>query len=126
MRVWLGAGPLPLTSKYAERDKPVSYASSTFAVAVDLQLNSGGGDTLLSIENVDGSRFSDTLFGDNNGTTGDRLRGLDGADSIEGFSGQDLLDGGSDNDIVFGGEGDDTVIGGAGSDFLNGQGGFTP
>jgi Ca2+-binding RTX toxin-like protein len=102
----------------------VSYANSTSAVFVELDFNRGGGDTLLSIENVDGSRFGDFLDGDNNGTIGNQLRGLDGADQLNGFSGQDVLDGGNDNDIVLGGAGEDTVIGGAGSDFLNGESGF--
>jgi Ca2+-binding RTX toxin-like protein len=102
----------------------VSFASSTSAVAVDLGLDTGGGDTLISIENVDGSSFGDFLFGDNNGTIGNRLRGFAGSDNLNGFAGQDTLDGGDDNDIVLGGEGDDVVIGGDGSDFLNGEGGF--
>jgi hypothetical protein len=56
----------------------VSYTSSTSAVTVQLDFNRGGGDTLFSIENVDGSNFDDTLIGDNNGTIGNRLRGFGG------------------------------------------------
>src|SRR5829696_9141867 len=103
----------------------VSYAGSSEGVGVNLGLNSGGGgDTLTSIENADGSSFRDFLFGDNNGTIGNRLRGFGGEDQINGFAGQDLLDGGNDNDQILGGAGEDTVIGGAGSDVLNGESGF--
>jgi serralysin len=102
----------------------VSFASASQAVNVDLRVNLGGGDTLFSVEHVDGSEFGDVLIGDNNGTIGNQLRGLNGADKLFGFSGQDLLDGGNGNDTALGGEGDDTVIGGAGSDFLNGDSGF--
>jgi Ca2+-binding RTX toxin-like protein len=102
----------------------VSFASASQGVNVDLRVNLGGGDTLFSVEHVDGSEFGDFLFGDNNGTIGNQLRGLNGADKLYGFSGQDLLDGGNGNDTALGGEGDDTVIGGAGSDVLNGEGGF--
>ncbi|MEL6424423.1 MAG: tandem-95 repeat protein, partial [Pseudomonadota bacterium] len=57
------------------------------------------GDTLISIENLIGSDFADTLTGD------------DGAN---------LLSGGRENDILDGGDGDDTLIGGRGADALIG------
>ena len=98
-----------------------SYTSSTSAVFVNLGLNSGGGDTLLSIENVDGSNFNDTLIGDNNGTIGNRLRGFGGGDVLDGFSGQDRLDGGNGSDQIYGGAGDDTLFGGSGGDVLRGE-----
>ena len=99
----------------------VSYTSSTSAVTVNLGLNSGGGDTLFSIENVDGSNFDDTLIGDNNGTIGNRLRGFGGGDLLDGFSGQDRLDGGNGSDQIYGGAGDDTLYGGSGGDVLRGE-----
>ena len=102
----------------------VSYVSASQGVNVDLRFNLGGGDTLFSVEHVDGSEFGDFLFGDNNGTIGNQLGGFAGADQLNGFAGQDLLDGGNGNDTVLGGAGEDTVTGGAGSDFLNGESGF--
>ena len=102
----------------------VSYANASQGVNVDLRVNLGGGDTLFSVEHVDGSEFGDVLIGDNNGTIGNQLRGFAGADQLNGFAGQDLLDGGNGNDTVLGGAGEDTVTGGAGSDVMNGESGF--
>ena len=68
---------------------------------------SGGdaeGDTLLSIENLVGSDFSDTLIGDA------------GANRIEGGRGDDLIDGGEGDDILIGGRGADSISGGSGVD----------
>ena len=89
----------------------VSYVSASQGVNVDLRINLGGGDTLFSVEHVDGSEFGDVLIGDNNGTIGNQLRGFAGADQLNGFSGQDLLDGGNGNDTLLGGAGEDTVTG---------------
>jgi Ca2+-binding RTX toxin-like protein len=102
----------------------VSYVSASQGVNVNLQINLGGGDTLFSVEHVDGSEFGDVLIGDNNGTIGNQLQGFAGADELNGFAGQDVLDGGDGQDTVLGGAGEDTVTGGAGADFLNGESGF--
>jgi Ca2+-binding RTX toxin-like protein len=78
-----------------------SYADSQEGVKVDLSgatPNTGGdanGDTLINIENLIGSRFSDRLVGD---------------------AGNNVLDGGRGNDVLIGGAGADTLIGGDGSD----------
>ncbi len=90
-----------------------SYATSTAGVSVNLATAavSGGdaaGDTLISIENVTGSAFNDTLTGDS------------GANVLDGGAGNDLLNGGAGNDSLYGGAGNDTLIGGAGNDLLNG------
>jgi Ca2+-binding RTX toxin-like protein len=101
----------------------VSYASST-AVIVDLGSGRSGqggyaqGDKYVSIENVFGSAYADTLIGNaaNNG-----LSGAAGNDYIDGYAGYDTLDGGDGNDTVVGGQGNDRLIGGRGNDVLWGD-----
>jgi Ca2+-binding RTX toxin-like protein len=65
------------------------------------------GDTLLSIENLIGTDFADTLIGDGQ------------ANRLEGGRGDDVLDGGAGDDILIGGRGADTLIGGDGVDTVN-------
>jgi Ca2+-binding RTX toxin-like protein len=69
-----------------------------------------GTDTLVSIENVIGSKASDAIIGD---VLDNTLRGMEGDDTITAGSGNDLLEGGTGNDILSGGMGDDTLDGGA-------------
>jgi Ca2+-binding RTX toxin-like protein len=61
-------------------------------------------DTLVDIENVRGTQFSDTLIGD------------DGANVLRGEGGDDLLEGGEGDDTLIGGTGDDSLVGGSGDD----------
>ncbi|GAA4018580.1 beta strand repeat-containing protein [Actimicrobium antarcticum] len=80
----------------------VSYARSTAAVYVNLEapLYFGGyaaGDTFLSIENLTGSGFTDTLIGDRN------------ANVLDGGAGDDFLVASAGNDTIIGGTGIDTV-----------------
>ena len=89
---------------------------------VDVNLFQGNGfdgtgsvDTLISIENSDGSNFSDGLTGNSNPNL---LRGNDGNDSIFGFGGNDILLGGQGDDFIKGGEGKDKISGGTGADNL--------
>jgi Ca2+-binding RTX toxin-like protein len=93
------------------------YSLSTAAVSIDLTLqdgvavqsggatgNDGEGDVLISIENVTGSAFDDTLMGD----AGDNvLNGMGGCDILTGAAGDDTLVAGSE-DILDGGSGFDT------------------
>lgn len=76
-----------------------------------------GTDTLVSIENLRGSNFDDTLTGDGNDNA---IDGRDGNDSINGLGGNDYLRGEGGNDSIDGGAGDDTLIGGLGNDALTG------
>jgi Ca2+-binding RTX toxin-like protein len=77
----------------------VTYANAT--IGVTLSLVSGGsigdatGDTYLSIENVIGSNYKDTIEGDSGNNI---IRALDGDDDIKGGGGSDVLYGGSGDD----------------------------
>ena len=109
-----------------------SYFDSDSAVTVSLVTNQGSGgdaqgDTLASIENLEGSYYgADSLTGDGgaNVLTGlggdDLLKGAGGADTLHGNSGNDSLNGGDGADAVYGGTGTDTLKGGGGTDTLNG------
>jgi Ca2+-binding RTX toxin-like protein len=84
------------------------YTESLGRVAVNLALVGpqdtlgAGVDTLVSIENVIGTQFNDSI-------TGNALA--------------NLLQGGIGNDALFGMDGDDTLDGGFGDDIMQGQGG---
>ena len=100
------------------------YTQSTAGVMVSLLWDtaSGGdaeGDELNSIENLSGSGYDDSLFGDNNANF---LNGNDGNDTLLGFGGDDILygDGRSlgGNDVLNGGAGHDTLNGGPGGDTM--------
>jgi Ca2+-binding RTX toxin-like protein len=101
----------------ANRDR-AQYSESLAALLVDLMnpgLNTGeaAGDSYVSIEDLAGSRFDDTLSGD----LGDnRLFGREGADRLYGRAGNDYLNGGANNDRLDGGLGDDTLRGGQSAD----------
>jgi Ca2+-binding RTX toxin-like protein len=90
----------------------VDYGASAGPVIVNLNTGTGSGadaagDTLVSIENLVGSRYNDTLLGnasDNRlagGAGNDRLSGGDGADVLFGGGGNDQLTGGQHNDTFF-------------------------
>jgi Ca2+-binding RTX toxin-like protein len=72
-----------------------------------------GGDTLVEVEQVMGTAFSDTLSG---GSADEALNGGDGTDSLAGNAGDDSLDGGAGSDTLNGGTGADRLTGGAGND----------
>ncbi|WP_425404060.1 VCBS domain-containing protein [Hwanghaeella sp.] len=68
----------------------------------------GDTDTLISIEEVQGTFFDDVLIGSDQG---DRLIGLSGDDTIEGGDGDDVMtgDGGADTFVMTAGIGNDTI-----------------
>jgi Ca2+-binding RTX toxin-like protein len=85
------------------------------------------GDVFYSIENLRGSKYHDTLQGDDSvagDDTGDnKIEGLEGNDHITGLGGNDTLIGGEGHDSLHGGAGDDSLEGGPGEDTLYGAGG---
>ncbi len=104
-----------------------SYAGASTAVSVNLgnaAANGAGsdatGDTYVSIENVTGTAFADTISGDG---MGNRLAGEVGNDTLNGLGGDDVLLGGAGDDTINGGLGNDWLTGGAGADKLIGGGG---
>jgi Ca2+-binding RTX toxin-like protein len=99
-----------------EGDDTAVYRDSPAGVLVSLASGyvTGGdasGDTLSSIENIDGSGFGDFLLGDNGAN---HLNGFGGNDSLKGFGGDDFLHGDA---------GSDQITGGSGADFMTGAGG---
>lgn len=87
----------------------VAYAFALFGITVSLTTGSATGDgpdTLVSIENVSGSLWADTITGN---TGANILDGAAGNDNISGGDGNDTLKGGSGNDTLDGGNGTDTV-----------------
>lgn len=95
-----------------------AYWGASSAVNVNLRQGTAtggaGNDTLISIEDIYGSSYNDTLTGSD---LDNRLYGQDGDDLIDGGTGDDYLEGGvSGNDTLTGGSGSDTfnLYGGAG------------
>ena len=94
------------------------YSNSPTGLTVDLQApaNNTGiaiGNTYISVENLYGSNFADSL------------RGNTGANTISGGIGNDILYGRDGNDTLTGGDGNDVLLGGAGADVHNGGAGMT-
>lgn len=103
--------------------------SAAKRVSVDLAAGTArgeGNDTVLNIENVDGTRGNDRISGDDadneldGGAGNDHLFGLNGVDLLTGGKGNDHLDGGDGDDVLDGGEGNDRLLGGAGNDAISG------
>lgn len=67
----------------------------------------GDTDTLIGIEQINGSLFDDTIRGDANGNA--FWGGFDGDDILDGRGGDDYFTGGDGNDTIIGGTGFDTV-----------------
>ena len=89
----------------------------------------GGLDTLVGIEQVNGTPFADILLGDAGDNRfegregGDRINGRAGNDELIGGAGVDILVGGSGNDVIEGDGGADRISGGGGADLLSGGSG---
>jgi Ca2+-binding RTX toxin-like protein len=98
---------------YSQSDAGVSVVLGNFNVP---QNGHAERDTLISIEDVRGSNFSDSLFG--NGSNNNLYGGL-GNDLLNGAPGDDFLYGENGNDILIGGDGADWLFGGANTDTAN-------
>ena len=95
-------------------------------VRADLEnwsVNTGSarGDVYVSIEGLSGSRFDDTLNGDDGNNM---LIGQSGADALWGRGGEDSMYGNNGNDTLSGADGNDVLFGGRGADLLDGGSGF--
>jgi serralysin len=89
-----------------------SYATATAGVIANLSSASSNRgdaylDTFISIENLTGSNFADTLTGN---SSANRLEGGAGADTLNGNGGNDTLMGGAGADVLNGGSGTDTAV----------------
>lgn len=105
----------------------VQLSGPTGGVTVNLAAGGpqavGGGmgvDTFVSIENVNGGAFGDTLGG---GSGANAINGGAGDDSLSGLGDADLLFGADGADSLYGGEGDDNLDGGPGANLLRGEAG---
>jgi Ca2+-binding RTX toxin-like protein len=94
------------TAQYGGGDGVVGVTVS-LAIAGAQNTVGAGFDTLISIENLSGSDFNDTLTGDGGANF---LFGGSGADTLIGGAGADNLDGADGDDILTAGaEGDDII-----------------
>ena len=113
----------------------VDFASAgSGGVGVNVNLITGtstgeGNDTLKTIQNVNGSSFTDTINGDasNNVLNGrggnDAVSGNAGDDNVNGGAGADQMSGQAGNDRIAGAEGNDSAQGGTGNDNIQGGNG---
>ena len=72
---------------------------------------------MSNIENLTGSIYADSLWGDDGPN---EFMGMEGNDTLKGFGGADSLHGGNGNDTLAGMDGWDTLNGGAGADTMLG------
>lgn len=98
----------------------VSYAGSSSNIHIDLAHNAtqlgAAGDTLIGIENIQGTFSADYMAG---GGEDNHFAGGDGKDSLMGRGGKNILDGGGNDDFLYGGEGVDSFLGGSGNDTVS-------
>lgn len=106
----------PGTAVYIDLSRTDPQDTRTPEVIAD-GLDGAGTDTLISFENVIGSKGDDTLLGNDEDNI---LTGGGGSDTIHGRDGDDILTGETDDDILYGGEGDDILSGGQGDDIIDG------
>lgn len=124
--IWGDAGNDTLNGGVGTGDL-IRYRNDFMGVSVDLGAgtatagSSSDGtafvDTLVDIENADGSDHGDLLVGSD---AANRLFGYAGNDTIRGGAGNDVLLGGDGSDLIEGGDGNDEIWGEAGGDTLDG------
>ena len=102
-----------------EGNDTVFFGNTDTGVIVDLQAGTaidglGGTDTLISIENISGSFYADSIIGN---TLANILKGDEGNDTINGGAGNDTINGGGGADVLTGGDGADTFFYSSSDDF---------
>ena len=94
------------------------FWSATAGVAMSLVTGGTGGDAAgdvyVSIENIYGTAFNDSLEGNDLPNT---ILGGGGDNVIRGLGGDDALYGGAGNETFYGGAGNDRIYGGGGIDY---------
>ena len=121
--LWGGAGGDDLDG--GSGTDRASYTTAASGVRADLgnagsNTGEAAGDTYGSIEQLQGSKYNDTLLGD---SAANKIWGHNGGDELHGGGGNDKLYGQNGNDLLFGDSGADRLDGGAGNDFLLGGSG---
>lgn len=102
-------------SKFADRVGEFTYDADGNALTTTLttggleNLQPVGYDILEDIENIKGSSYNDTIYG--NALVDNILSGLGGSDTLYGRGG---------NNTLLGGDGYDTLLAGSGNDFIDG------
>jgi Ca2+-binding RTX toxin-like protein len=90
----------------------ITFGAAPASVTANLSSGTATGDgtdTILSVENLIGSRFGDGLTGNGLGNV---LEGRAGNDALSGLAGNDRLDGGIGTDSLDGGSGTDICLAG--------------
>jgi Ca2+-binding RTX toxin-like protein len=82
----------------------------------EVTLSDNSKDTLVSIENITGSSYDDTIKGDVDDNISNIFDGGAGNDTIYGGAGNDTIYGRDGNDLIRGDDGDDSLDGGTGND----------
>ena len=99
----------------------VRYTDSPVGVIIDLsddEPEQGGyaqNDLLVSIEDIDGTEYNNSIIGDD---ADNRFNGFGGDDQLSGNDGDDRLNGEDGIDTLIGGDGNDTLDGGDGADIF--------
>jgi serralysin len=92
---------------WAYYNAAASRVKVNLALATPQDTLGNGMDTLSGIEGLLGSKYNDTLIGNN------------AANRLSGGAGRDWLNGGAGNDVLTGGTGRDVLIGGTGRDIFD-------
>ncbi|MDD2830166.1 MAG: calcium-binding protein, partial [Sulfuricurvum sp.] len=100
----------------------INYYDAVSGVTVKLYVTAAqntigaGIDTIINVENLEGSTFNDTLYGNSSGNI---ISGNDGNDIIDGMGGNDALYGGNGEDTFFSSSSNEYIDGGAGIDTVS-------